>query len=617
MEPAVCWPGASLSEILTARARQQPRLAFRFLPDGSGDNAVDWTYQDLAVHAGVLAEKLRRDGLTGHRVMLALDPGLHYIAALFGIFAAGATAVPSFPPTGRRATDRFLSIIRDCAPDAVITDARFAGRTDVLTARLPPATTRPVWLFVEDTVAMPHGSARPGAAADRTVTDGADLPSLGAGPATPALLQYTSGSTGQPKGIVLTHANLVSNCRTLEANTGADPERVGCSWLPPYHDMGLMGTIMLALHGGWPLVMLSPAHFVQRPYRWLKAITDNKVTISVGPNFAFDLCAETVTDDELATLDLSSLRQVFCGSEPVSRATLDRFRDRFSGCGYRESVLIPCYGMAEATLFVSGRAAGSTVRTEWLDRDALEHGHARPLSAADRNAAAIVSCGVVAEGHEVVIVSPETMRPLSAGRVGEIWIHGPNVAAGYLGQPERTADTFAARLASSAPPADTSERRYLRTGDLGFLLDGELFITGRIKDVIVIAGRNLYPQDIESSVRGAHPALRRAAAFSMDDDGDTGTERLVIVAEIRGTARQAAALAAEIRDTVVAAVTADHGVRPADVQLGPVGVIPVTTSGKIRRDATRSAYRQGLLATATAGHGPGREPIPAVTGCPA
>ncbi len=273
--------------------------------------------------------------------------------------------------------------------------------------------------------------------------------------------------------------------------------------------------------------------------------------------------------------------------------------------------------MAEATLFVSGRAAGSTVRTEWLDRDALEHGHARLLSAADRNAAAIVSCGVVAEGHEVVIVSPETMRPLSAGRVGEIWIHGPNVAAGYLGQPERTADTFAARLASSAPPADTSERRYLRTGDLGFLLDGELFITGRIKDVIVIAGRNLYPQDIESSVRGAHPALRRAAAFSVDDDGNTGTERLVIVAEIRGTARQAAALAAEIRDTVVAAVAADHGVRPADVQLGPVGVIPVTTSGKIRRDATRSAYRQGLLATATAGHGPGRESIPAVTGCPA
>ncbi|MEV6671276.1 fatty acyl-AMP ligase [Streptomyces sp. NPDC051162] len=588
----------TLPEILGHRASLPRQLAFRFLPDGTDDAAVEWTYHDLVEHADVIAAGLLRRELTGRRVVLALDPGLHYIAALFGIFRAGATAVPSFPPTGKRALARFVAIVEDCAPDVIIADTRLADRVAQFEAELPASVARPHWMFVDDDHFRQTAGARtpdggPHAAAP---TDG------------PALLQYTSGSTGDPKGIVLTHENLVSNCRALEANMGYEPDRVGCTWLPPYHDMGLMGTIMLAVHGGWPLVLMPPAYFVQRPYRWLKAVTDHKVTISVGPNFAFDICTSSITDEELATLDLGSLRQVFCGSEPVSRATLDAFRDRFGPRGYDETSLIPCYGLAEATLYVSGKRTGSAVRTVWLDKAELENGRVRHLSAEDAEAAEaaedaeaagdatlseggraarIVSCGEVAEGHEVIVVDPGERRPAEPGRVGEVWVRGPNVAAGYLDKPELTAETFAARLAGSE-----AERTYLRTGDLGFLHEGELFITGRLKDLVVIAGRNLYPQDIERSVRGSHGKLRGAAAFSVP--GESG-EELVVVTEFRGTARQLAEEFAGVRDAVVAAVTAGHGVAPADVHIGPVGAIPMTTSGKVRRDATRKAYVQGTL----------------------
>ncbi|RKN64288.1 fatty acyl-AMP ligase [Streptomyces klenkii] len=562
-----------LPGILQERAAGPRRLAFRFLADGTSDEAVDWTYHDVHAHAGRIAADLLGRELAGRRVVLALDPGLHYIAALFGIFRAGATAVPSFPPTGKRAVARFASIVVDSTPDVIIADRRLEGRVAQFAAELPATVRAPEWLFVDDAYFL---GPEPAEAIPDAVSD-------------PALLQYTSGSTGDPKGIVLTHENLVSNCRSLEHNMGYEADRVGCTWLPPYHDMGLMGTIMLAVHGGWPLVLMSPAHFVQQPYRWLKAITDHKVTISVGPNFAFDMCTSGITDDELETLDLSTLRQVFCGSEPVSRVTLEKFRERFAPRGYDETSLIPCYGLAEATLYVSGKPAGTPLRTERLDREALENGTVRRSGAADGEpgqVAHIVSCGTVADGHDVTVVDPETLRPLPAGRVGEIWVSGPNVAQGYLGRPELTAATFTARTAGD------DGRTHLRTGDLGFLLDGELFVTGRLKDLVVIAGRNLYPQDIELTVRQAHEQIRGCAAFAVP--GEQG-EQLVVAAEYRGTARRLAAEGAAVLEAVIAAVTAEHGVRPAAVHFGPVGAIPMTTSGKVRRDATRKAYLQGTL----------------------
>lgn len=575
----------SLPEILRQRAQVQPdQLAFRFLLDGTSDHAVDWTYQDVAERADTVASQLRAKGVESGRVMLALDPGLDYVAGLFGILQAGCTAVPSFPPFGRRATGRFLSILADCAPGAVLTDPRFAGQVTDYERELPASAPSLEWIFPDQTFFERKADAAP---APFHVVE-------------PALLQYSSGSTGDPKGIVLSHENLVSNCRVLEAHMGMEPDRVGCSWLPPYHDMGLMGTIMLAVHGGWPLVMLSPVHFVQDPYRWLKAITDHKVTISVGPNFAFDLCASSITDEEIQTLDLSTLRQVFCGSEPVSSATLSRFEERFGeSCGFDSASMIPCYGMAEATLFVSGKPEKSdSVRTARLDKRALELGEARHVASvsdadADADAVDVVSCGVIAEGHDVLVAHPETSQRLRLGEVGEIWVSGPSVALGYLNRPELTAETFDVR-----PPGEPGAAGYLRTGDLGFLLDGELYVVGRLKDLIVMSGRNLYPQDIEESIGRSHDALRRSAVFSVDGPnqaGDSDEERMVVVTEYRGTTKEFAAEEAVLRGRVIEAVTADHGVRPTHLHFGPVGTILMTTSGKVRRRATKAAFLDGTL----------------------
>lgn len=560
----------SLSEILQRRSEDQGEaLAFRLLADGTSDQAIDWTYRSLAGHAATVAAEL--EGIAGRRVVLAVDPGLHYVAALFGSLAAGATVVPSFPPAGRQATARFLSTLADCSPTVIIGSGWLAAEVENLAGRLPPDARRARWLFVDDDFFQ-----RP---------DGP--PELPARELNPALIQYTSGSTGDPKGIILTHENIMSNCHELQRHMGIVPGRVGCSWLPPYHDMGLMGTIMQALYGGWPVVMLSPIHFVQRPYRWLKAITDHGATISVTPNFALDMCVDTITDEEIQTLDLSTLRQIYCGAEPVLKTTLDRFRDRFASCGYQESSLIPCYGMAEATLFVSGKPDGNLPRSVWLDKAALEQGSARATTPGTAHATEMVSCGAVAHDHEVIIVDPRTLRPVRPGAVGEIWVSGPNVAGGYFNRPE-LAGTFSAQLRG----ADHGST-YLRTGDLGFLLDEELFVTGRLKDVIVIAGRNLFPQDIEVSALTAHADLRRAAAFSVRPDG--GEEQLVIVAEFRRAGSRTEADLAEVREAVVATVTAEHAVRPAAVHLGPPGTIPTTTSGKVRRSTVRQAYEQDTL----------------------
>jgi len=493
--------------------------------------------------------------------------------------------VPSFPPVGRRATARFLGILADCAPSAVLLSSWAAQRVAELADRLPPALRGVRWLTVDEEFFARH----------------ADPPRYRPRAADPALLQYTSGSTGDPKGIVLDHDNLVANCVALQHHMGVDPGRVGLSWLPPYHDMGLMGTIMLALHGGWPLIMFSPVHFVQRPARWLRAIGEYGVTISVAPNFAFDMCVDSVDEDDLDGLDLGSLRQLYCGAEPVLATTMKRFTERFSPYGYRPEALIPCYGLAEATLFVAGKPDGTSMRTLRVDRAALERGRVRRAGAHDPATAAaeLVSCGAVAHGHEVLIVDPDTRRPVPPGTVGEIWVRGPSVARGYHGRPDLSAELFAARPAADGAdaPADgaPSDRTYLRTGDAGFVDGGELYVTGRLKDVVIVAGRNLYPQDIEVSVLAARPELRRAAAFAVRPRGRA--EELVVVAELRDARARAARELAELRDAVVAAVAADHAVRPAEVHLGPPGTVPTTTSGKVRRSAAREAFEKGELRT--------------------
>ncbi len=547
-------PGQSLPGVLEARAAARPEaLAFRFLVDGTTDTAVDWTYRELADRARGIAEGLLRRGMAGQRVVLALEPGPQYIAALFGILRAGAVAVPALPPAGKRAAARFASIVGDCEPRLVIADPRFAD------GAAP-------WL---DPHELAGSLPRP---VDLPANRASDL----------ALLQYTSGSTGEPKGVMVSNGNLVANCVAMAANLGEEKKRVSCSWLPPYHDMGLIGAILLPVFGGFPMVSLSPAHFVQRPYRWLKAISDHAVTTSVTPNFGLDLCVDTVTDEELRTLDLSSLHHLFCGAEPLRPATIARFEQRFAPSGYSPEALVACYGMAEATLFVSGRSKASPVTRQWLDTEALSDGAVKITDHTGDRAVPVHSCGVVAPEHEVVVVDPDTCRPSASGRVGELWIRGPSVAAGYVDRPDLTAATFAARLADQPAGPD-----YLRTGDLGFWWAGELYLTGRIKDLIIVAGQNHYPQDVELTVRRAYPAARQVAAFAVCHEG---ADELVIVVETRRMPEWSGQRAA-----IRAAVAAAHGIRPLDVRFGPPGAIAVTTSGKVRRSATRDAYLRDAI----------------------
>jgi acyl-CoA synthetase (AMP-forming)/AMP-acid ligase II len=380
-----------------------------------------------------------------------------------------------------------------------------------------------------------------------------------------ALIQYTSGSTGSPKGVCLTHDNLVSNCEALSRSMGPDPHRVGFSWLPPYHDMGLIGTIILSMYHGWPLVLMSPMHFVQEPRRWLKAITDYKVSITVGPNFSLDLCADALADNDFDDLDLSTVKELYCGAEPIHPATLARFLGVTAPLGFDDRALIPCYGMAEATLFVAGKRRGARYSTT-------------PAPEPGEPGRAVISCGDVDGEHTVRIVHSVTHTPLDDGVVGEIWVSGRSVAAGYYNQPELSREVFHARL-----PGD--QRVYLRTGDLGFLRSGELFVTGRIKDLIIVDGRNIHPHDVEAAVVRADPAVRTAVAFSIDG---VRRETLCVVAE---THHQSVSptLYSTLVEAIRRRVTAEFCVRP-HVQLCPKRTIPTTTSGKVRRQQARQMF---------------------------
>ncbi len=558
-------PDATLTGILDIRARSTPdRPAFRFLVDGTSDHIESWTYRELKLHSDAVAARLRSGGLSGDRVVLAGQPGLRFVAGLLGILQAGATAVPAFPPTNRRAVTRLRSILADCAPGAILADPRHERRFAALAAdgdvlpQLLPLNDEPPFEPADD---LAHPA-----------------------PTDTALIQYSSGSTGDPKGVELTHANLMSNCRAIGRHIGDGADRVGLSWLPPYHDMGLIGTIMLALHGGWPLLMMTPEHFVQQPARWLRAITEHRVTITVAPNFAFQLCADAVDEEDLAGVDLSSLRHVFCGSEPVVLDTLDAFRKRYEPLGYREQTLIPCYGLAEATLFVTAKEPGTDVRVEWVDRRELSRGRVVSAVGDTGDPVPVVGCGAAAEGHELLVVDPDLGRELPDGEVGEIWVRGPNVAAGYHRRPELTATTFGVTPADRADRAGPDPHTYLRTGDLGYLRDGELFVTGRISGLLVVAGRNLYPQDIERTVDRAHPSVHRSVAFAVRG---TSEEHVMVVAEVRDSRRRPQAELDALRGDLIAAVAAEHGVRPAGVDLVRIGTIPMTTSGKIRREAAR------------------------------
>ncbi|MEW5931590.1 MAG: AMP-binding protein, partial [Gemmatimonadota bacterium] len=553
---------SSLVDLLRLRAREEPDFrAYTFLLDGETQEA-HVTYGEMDRRARAIAARLQEMDAAGERALLLFAPGLDYVVALFACFYAGVVAVPVYPPRRNKPTPRLQAIIHDCAPTLVLTTADVAAEAAGLAALMPEL--EPMRWLAAETVED--------AAAERWTEPEIGWDSV-------AFLQYTSGSTGNPKGVMVSHGNLIHNFHVIETLTGFTPEERSVIWLPPYHDMGLIGGILQPMYTRYWAALMAPVAFVQRPARWLEAITRYRATTSGGPNFAYELCVHAVAPEDRERLDLSSWTLAFNGAEPVRSETLDAFVRTFGPRGFRRETFYPCYGLAEGTLMVTGSVRPEAPKVVEVDADGLQR-H-RVAFADGGHAARLVGSGRDAPDQEVRIVDPDTLRECPADRVGEVWVRGPSVTLGYWGREEETAATFGARI------ADTGEGPFMRTGDLGFLAGGELYVTGRVKDLVIIRGRNHYPHDIEQTTARAHSALRPggAAAFSVDHAGE---ERLVVVQEV--TRQCTGPDLEEIAGAVRAAVAREHELQVYAVALVKPGTVPKTSSGKIQRLLCRQTF---------------------------
>lgn len=605
----------TLVEAMMYWAQKAPhRTATTFVPDHGDDQVL--TYGEFDRRARAVAAALADSGATGERVLLLYPPGLDYITAFFGCLYAGAIAIPLYPPDPTRidrTLHRLQAIVGDAEPRLALTTApiRDLARS---TLQGSPQLARIPWLATD--------------AIDLSAAERYRQPRWESDPL--AFLQYTSGSTGTPKGVMLSHANLLSNIDIIARTIAMGREDRMMSWLPPYHDMGLIGTILMPLRIGAQTVLMSPMSFLRRPRRWLEAVTRHRATVTGGPNFGYSLCVRKIPPEQRAGLDLSHVTLAFVGAEPVRASTLGAFVEAFGPHGFRSSAYMPCYGLAEATLLVSGSSerasAGSGgYRTLVVDKARYEQGEVRPVQPG-ASGVSLVGAGAPAVELDVRIVDPDTGRLVPPGQVGEIWVAGPSVARGYWGR-KRDGEAFGAALGvvlSAAPDAapedpslDASDEvsedasddtldaasneapgAFLRTGDLGFLHEGELFICGRRKDLLIVNGRNLHPQDLEVVVENSHEQLRPGccAVFSVDDGA---RERLVVVNEVTVTDHQTLRHE-EIERAVQHAVATHHGLRVDELVLLPRSTIPKTSSGKIQRRACRTALLGGTLARISA-----------------
>ncbi|MCY1077884.1 non-ribosomal peptide synthetase [Archangium lansingense] len=559
-------------DVLRERALLQPEArVFTFL-DEAGETSI--TYRELDEGARAVAASLRRHLAPGDRALLLYPPGREYVLGFLGCLYAGVIAVPAYPPDPSRLArtlPRLQALVADCRATAALTTSALLDMVEFLTGEAPDLRALR-WLATD--------AIEPGAAgawsAPRLSSE--DL----------AFLQYTSGSTGTPKGVMLSHRNLLHNSELIALGFDASPQPVGVIWLPPYHDMGLIGGILQPLYRDIPTVLMSPLFFLQRPLHWLEAISRHGGTVSGGPNFAYELCVRKTTPEQRAALDLRRWEVAFCGAEPIRQETLERFAEAFAPAGFRREAFYPCYGLAEGTLIVSGGRKAQAPVVRHFARDALLRGEARAPDAGHEGVP-MIGCGDSLRDQSVRIVDPETCEPCAPGRIGEIWVRSASVARGYWERSEDTARIFQARLAGSG------EGPYLRTGDLGVLEGGELFVTGRRKDLLIIRGRNHYPQDLELTVERCDPGLRPGcgAAFSVDIAGE---ERLVVVQEFADrSGADPEVRAREVIDRIRQTVAEQHELGVHAVVLLVPGSIPKTSSGKIQRHACRAAFLDGSL----------------------
>ncbi len=556
-------------ELLAGQAAEQPdRVAFAFLDERDGASQI--TFAELERRARVIAARLQLELRPGDRALLVYPAGLEFISAFFGCLYAGVVAVPATYPKPKRPMPRLQRIALDCDAHVALSTGQTLTTLDPDLLTADAATSS--WIAtdeLDDALADMCDMWQPAA------ITGSDL----------AFLQYTSGSTSDPKGVMVTHANLLNNLECIRRSFGIgdmDDDRessTGVFWLPAYHDMGLIGGILTPLYMGGRSMLMSPTAFLHKPMRWLQAIHDYQAIISGAPNFAYEYCVRRTTAEERGALDLSRWRLAFCGAEPIRAETLTHFAEAFRNSGFRMQAFYPCYGLAECTLLAAGSDYRQEPRILAVNRAALaEHRVVPECGEPAAMVQRLVGCGPAVPDHRIVIVDDQTLRECTDGEVGEILIQGPSVTQGYWNRPEETEEVFRA-------PVEGQSGRYLRTGDLGFFRDGELFVTGRVKDVIIIRGRNHYPQDIEQSAEEAHPAVLAGAAFALDD---TAGERLVVVHQLdrqyRGSDYHQIIQA--IRRTIVE----QHELDPYAIVLIRQTSLPITSSGKVQRNLCREQY---------------------------
>ncbi|MGF1589286.1 MAG: hybrid fatty acyl-AMP ligase/type I polyketide synthase [Pleurocapsa sp.] len=553
----------TLIDRLQEQASIQPsKRAFTFLADG--ETEIDnLTYQQLNEKAKAIAFILQNHNAQGERALLLYQPGLDFITAFLGCLYAGVVAVPVYPPRSNRSIERLLAIVADAEANFALTTKSI--QEQVASKFAAHNTTKQIKFLATDTfeLSLATGWQYPVIALDSL-----------------AFLQYTSGSTGKPKGVMVSHGNLIANTKTIQHCFGNEREHTLVSWLPPYHDMGLIGSIIQPVFVGSSMYLMAPVTFLQRPYRWLQAISRYGGQTNGGPNFAYDLCVDRVTPEQKATLNLSCWELAFSGAEPIRAETIERFSQYFRDCGFERRAFYPCYGMAESTLMITGSTRGTEPITASFDLKELEEN--RAVVSSNQDSITLVSSGNNTPGQSIAIVNPQTLNQCSEGKVGEIWAKSDSVAQGYWNRPELSVYSFEAVL------ADTQEAGWLRTGDLGFLQGGELFVTGRLKDLIIIRGRNYYPQDIELTVDNAHEAIQagNTAAFAIEV---TGEEQLVITPEIKRTHLRKLNIE-EVTKAIRSAVAQNHELSVHAIVLLKTGSIPKTSSGKIQRHACQAGY---------------------------
>lgn len=559
---------SSLVEVLQHQAVNRPEVvAVTVYTDRPGERR-QLSFAQLHAQASYLAGELIRQTEPGDRALLIFPSSLEFVVAYFACLMAGVVAVPMMPPRRNANYDASAAIIADCAPRLALSLASDPDPRGTLRERLAEHGIHhlPIMLSLDP--------------------EGAGL--TRAHPSGLAFLQYTSGSTSSPKGVMVSHRNLLDNLDMMRDRLGNHVGSAHVSWIPLYHDLGLIMNLLQPIFLGAPCVLMTPSGFMHRPLNWLKAIHEHRAEVGAAPNFAFDLCVDRFRPEQMEGIDLSNWKIALNGAEPVRASTLDRFAETFAPYGFSPEAMRPAYGLAEATLLVTAANRGDLPRIRDVSAAALKGARiASPESSAD--ATRIASCGSPMTGLSIAIVDPDIRRKLATGEVGEIWVQASSVAGGYWQRPEESEVTFRARLEGE------TAGRWLRTGDLGHLdADGELYIVGRIKDVMIVRGVNHYPQDIEATVSASHPALRRDHGAAFTIDGEDGIERIVMVQEVERTHRHAI-VESEVMAAIQAAVVNNHDVALYKIVLIRPGLLPKTTSGKVQRSLTRRRWLDGTL----------------------